>query len=245
MKVPYLEVFVTDLRRPTDGLTAFQHLPPLQTGRLQDSIYNSLRGGIMGGLLAPGSHLRQVELANHFGTSQAPVREALQRLTQEGLVVTMAHKGSFVAQLSMTEVEEVYSLRAELESWAVRRLVTRLTDQHIAALRQQISDMDRAAEVDDGPAVSEADARFHAVICRGAESTLLLQVWEPMDSRVRGMMSIANALFDKGLATVGPSHYPIVEALERRDTDLAVQRIHEHMQNAWQRIEVSLGADAS
>jgi DNA-binding GntR family transcriptional regulator len=236
---------MTEVRRMGDGVSAFQHLPPLRTGRLQDSIYSSLREGIMGGLLAPGAHLRQVELANHFGTSQAPVREALQRLTQEGLVVTMAHKGSFVAQLSMTEVEEVYSLRAELESWAVRRLIDRLTDAHLAALREQIAAMDRAAAVDDGPSVSEADARFHGIICRGAESTLLLQVWEPMDSRVRGMMSIANALFDKGLTTVGPSHFPIVEALELRDTELAVVRIHEHMQAAWNRIRASLGVDAA
>lgn len=234
---------MVDVRDRYERVGGFDALPPLQAGRLQESIYRSVREAIMGGILAPGSHLRQVELANHFGTSQAPVREALQRLTQEGLVVTIPHKGSFVAKLSMAEVEEVYSLRAELESWAIRRLIGRITDDHLQALRDAIEAMNEAAARDDGPAVSEADARFHSIICRGAGSNLLLQVWEPIDSRVRGTMAVANALFDDGLAIVGPQHWTIVEALELRDTDLAVARIHAHLESAWNRIRSSVNSE--
>jgi DNA-binding GntR family transcriptional regulator len=236
---------MVDHREQIEQTSGVEQLPPLQPGRLQESIYRSLREAIMSGLLTPGAHLRQVELANHYGTSQAPVREALQRLTQEGLVETYPHRGSFVTQLSMSEVEEVYSLRAELESWAVRRFIRRMVPGDIEALVDAVDAMNDAAAVDDGLAFSEADARFHRLICQGASSTLLLQVWEPMDSRVRGMMSIANALFDAGLEFVASTHYPIIDALERRDEDLAVERVHEHLQRAWNRIQQRLEEDAA
>ncbi len=211
-------------------------LPPVREGGLQEAIYTTLREAITSGTLAPGERLRQLDLARQFGTSQAPVREALQRLTQEGLAVSLPNRGTAVARLSVDEIEEVYVLRAELESLAVRRFIQHATRTDLQKLRRAVKAMQTASRREDQVSFVEADARFHRIICEGSGSALLLQLWMPVDSRVRGMMSVANALFERGLPFVADMHVPILAAIEERDAARADALIREHMHRVWDEI---------
>src|SRR3954469_17138197 len=89
--------------------------------RLADSIHGQLRATILSGQLAPGEHLREVEIADRFDVSRGPVREALLQLEQEGLVMLRRNRGAVVARMSRADLEEVYSLRLALERLAVAR----------------------------------------------------------------------------------------------------------------------------
>lgn len=213
--------------------TGIRSLPRLRGAGLQEEIYQALRQAILRGALPPGERLRELSLARQFGTSQTPVREALRRLGQEGLVTTFPHRGTFVTRLSPAEVEEVYSLRAELESWAARRFVERAAPADLEALRGHLAAMRAAAARGDPAGVVEADLWFHRALCEGSGSALLVQLWTLIDGRVRGMMPVANLLYAGGLQQVAEIHGPILEALQAGDAAAAEARIRQHMHFVW------------
>ena len=216
---------------------------------LQQRIYSALRSDIVTGKLVPGARLRELDLAAQFGTSQTPVREALRRLAQDGLVMTYPRRGSYVTKLSMGEIEDTYSLRAELESWAVRRFVARAGASDIEQLRRYLDGMRQAAAANSAHAFVRSDIRFHHKICTGSGSELVTQLWSFLDGRVRGMMLVANALVEPGLSYVAELHEPLLRAIEMRDADGAVALVHDHMHHVWDqikgRIEATTGNSVS
>ena len=94
-------------------------------------IVRSLREDILDGVLAPGLQIRQEALAERFGVSRVPVREALRRLEAEGLVTTELHKGAFVSSRSLDEVEEMLDIRIALELRALKLAIPNLSREHL------------------------------------------------------------------------------------------------------------------
>src|SRR6266545_705138 len=107
----------------------------------QDLVLSSMREAILTAALPPGTRLRQEKLAELFGTSRIPVREALRALEYEGLVSSMPRRGFSVTQLDADDIEEVYDLRILLESHAVRLAVPLITDEDLRLLEQLYGDM--------------------------------------------------------------------------------------------------------
>lgn len=121
----------------------------------QDLVLTSLREAILAGVLSPGSRLRQEELADRFGTSRIPVREALRALEYEGLVTSEPNRGFTVTELDADDVEEVYDLRIVLESHAVRVALPLLTEEDIAELDELFATMSNATSPDEQLAARE------------------------------------------------------------------------------------------
>jgi len=114
----------------------------------QELVLSSVRTAILAGILGPGARLRQEELAEVFGTSRIPVREALRALEYEGLVTSEPHRGFTVTSLDADEVQEVYELRILLESEAVRIALPLLTDEDLEQLEGLFAEMQAATEPD-------------------------------------------------------------------------------------------------
>jgi DNA-binding GntR family transcriptional regulator len=121
----------------------------------QDVVLASVRKAILSGVLGPGARLRQEELADVFGTSRIPVREALRALEYEGLVTSVPHRGFTVTALDADDVEEVYDLRILLESEAVRLALPLLTDDDLDDLEKLFRAMQDAGVPDDQLAARE------------------------------------------------------------------------------------------
>jgi DNA-binding GntR family transcriptional regulator len=119
------------------------------TGTAQGAILASLRSAILSGALEPGVRLRQVELAQLFGTSRIPVREALRDLEYEGLVASEPHRGFTVAALDADDVEEIYQLRIVLEGHAVRLALPVLADDDLEDLERLFEAMEHATAARD------------------------------------------------------------------------------------------------
>lgn len=205
---------------------------PLSLSSRQQEVYARLRAAILSGALAPGARLTELDLARQFGTSQAPIREALRRLEQEGLVRAFPRRGTYVTRLTAPEIEEVYSLRAELEAYAVRRYIERADRDALALPRRLLAELRDAAARDDQAALVEADLRFHRALCDGAGNDLLGQVWSLIDGRVRGMMAVGD-LLSGDLRRIAELHLPLVAAIEARDTTRAEALIREHLRTIW------------
>ncbi|MBO1073850.1 GntR family transcriptional regulator [Roseomonas marmotae] len=137
--------------------------------------YHIIRQRIMDGSFPPGSPLRETLLASEIGVSRTPIRDALRRLLADGLVDSTRNYGTFVAEISQEDVQEVWQLRAMLEGFAARRAALRITEEELAELRR-LAD---AMEALDGPderriaRFATLNTEFHAVMIRAARSRRL------------------------------------------------------------------------
>ena len=162
------------------------------TERLRDSIVN--------GSLEPGSQLSEVELATRFGVSRGPVREALQRLIQEGLVRSEPHRGVFVPVLSDDDVRDIYLARDALETSAVRRIIdTSRGEQAASELDQSVKLMAEAEAAEDWEAVGRHDLDFHTTLVAATGSERLQRMFSTVISETRlclGVLTAADARTD-------------------------------------------------
>jgi DNA-binding GntR family transcriptional regulator len=196
---------------------------------LQGEIHDVLRDAILAGSLPPGARLLQAPLAEHFGTSQTPVREALRRLIQEKLIEYVPRRGAFVREPERTEVEDVYSLRAELEVWAAHRFPLRATGRQRAELRHHLRTLTKAAAADDYQRFVDADMALHQTICEGSGSELLVEIWTAMDNRIRGLRTSIRRATTRRYPELAIEHREIVEGLLRGDVPAAERALRTHL----------------
>jgi DNA-binding GntR family transcriptional regulator len=136
--------------------------------------YEAIRRGILAGDWPGGQHLGAADLAHQLGISRTPVREALRRLAAEGLIEAFANRGAFVAEISAGDIDEVFEIRALLESHAAARAATRLAEADIAALAASTECMEAAAgPVRDLALLTRANEAFHAAIIAAAANRRL------------------------------------------------------------------------
>src|SRR5262249_17318576 len=134
---------------------------PIGQQTLRESVTDSVRQAILGGTLRPGSQINQVEVAGKLRVSRGPLREALRQLEEEGLVLNLPNKGTFVTEITTADIEEVYGIRALLESFAVRCAVERATEDELGELSAIVNEMHEAAEAADMARLRTLDLQFH------------------------------------------------------------------------------------
>lgn len=186
-----------------------------------------LRANIVNGTLAPGSQLSEVELASTFGVSRGPVREALQRLIQEGLVHSEPHRGVFVPVLSDDDVTDIYLARDALESSAVRHIIASGKSSGAAdQLDRLVKLMEEAENADDWEAVGQYDLEFHTSLVSSSRSERLQRMFSTVISETRlclGVLTAAEARHD-----LVEEHRRIASMIRdgRTDQALSVLKIH-------------------
>lgn len=157
--------------------------PDVRFRTKQEYVYQSLRGAIMRGELTPGQRLVIDEIARRLQVSAIPIREALQALQAEGLVVSSPHVGAAVASISQDEVHEVFAIMEGLETVAVREAAARLTAEHGELLRAIVADMDQAVERRDYERWAELNGALHRAIGEIAAMPLLREMTDRALSR--------------------------------------------------------------
>jgi len=139
----------------------------------QELIYEELLDGIMTGRYKPGERLDIEAIAQRVGASRTPIREAIRRLESEGLVTSVPHRGTLVAQLSVQEVAELYHIRAVLEGLAARLAAQSLTRHEADLLRDVCGRMSQEEVASDDEAFLRMNREFHEVINEAAKAPLL------------------------------------------------------------------------
>jgi DNA-binding GntR family transcriptional regulator len=185
----------------------------------QDLVLSSLREAILTAALPPGARLRQEKLAEVFGTSRIPVREALRALEYEGLVTSMPRRGFTVTELDADDIEEVYDLRILLESHAVRLAVPLITDEDLQILEELYAQMVAAVSGDEQLAARE---RFYTRLFGiTGRPRLVAQI-----SRLR--QEIARSLRWPTLQHAPEHHERFLEAIKAGDADGAAAQLASH-----------------
>lgn len=204
---------------------------------LADGVAAALRTAIQRRDLPPGARLVERRLAAELGVSHIPVREAIARLVEEGLVAREPRRGARVAELSPARLEEISSLRVVLEGFVMRRVVERWSPRAAARLRELAAEMVAAAERGDVLALYDLDGRFHETLWLLAEHGLLVEVVAQMRGRIGGFLLAATSALDAdGLVAHAQTHVALVDVLERGDGAVAAEAMERHIAAARDRI---------
>lgn len=192
-------------------------------------VLERLRDEIAAGVVVPGSALRQAEIADRYGVSATPVREALRLLEAEGTISYAPHRGATVRELSPTRTQDVYLLRAEIEGLATAIAAERMADSDITAIQALQTELREAAGHTDGPGLAILNRRLHfAIFAAGSETiaTHATNLWTlfPPHVTIWSDAGAAEALMD--------DHDGILEAMQARDPALARERAAAHIFHA-------------
>ncbi len=195
---------------------------------LRDVIKERIVERILDGTYLPGSRIVESQLAQEFGTSQAPVREALRDLEGMRFIESQPHVGARVRAVTSEELGQIYPVRAALEEVAGREAAVRMTDEILAALADELQAMRSAAEAGEVHEQLVHDARFHEIIVEASGNQVLLEVWRSLRVEARTLVSVIKA--DSNLRMIAEMHRPVLSALQSRDPDLAGKEMRAHIE---------------
>ena len=198
--------------------------------------YERLKTSILTADFKPGRHLVISKLAKEMGISAIPIREAITRLTAEGLVTQTPHIGAMVAPFNFMELKENYLIRAELEGLATQYATEHLTKQDFENLEKNIERMRRLIAKKEFKKIRAVNQEFHKIIYNACPYKKLLKIiselWDHID-RLRSLFALVPARAKASLE----EHIKIVDALKRRDAHLAQTLIEENTLLALKSLE--------
>lgn len=205
-------------------------ISPFRASNKRQAIQEALQRLIVIGRLAPGTPQVETQLAAEFGSSQAPVREALMKLQESGLVMRNGYRGTVVSATSSAEVGEMVAVRLRLETAGVRRAVTGYDAELRGRLVELIAAMERAADRQDLFALTESDRAFHLAIFERAEMPSLEPILTRCFLHVH-RAALANPARARPMLQSARRHWTVVEALDTGAAELAAAALAEHIGN--------------
>jgi DNA-binding GntR family transcriptional regulator len=205
-----------------------ESLPP-QARTLADAIYQQLREDILHGYLRPNALLVEAELADRLQASRTPVREALQRLAKDGLVVSKSRRWIVIEQ-TIKDIRDIYDVRMALEGYAARLATERATDDEIDALFKALYSRGKA-----GPGASDfvtSNELFHQLIVGAADNNLLSMATE-QSKHFYFNTQVAHLYAPEELAISHQQHESLAEAIRDRDGDAAERITRAHIGHSF------------
>lgn len=196
-------------------------------------IYNLLKSNIISGKLKPNERILELELAEKFNSSQSPVREALRRLQEQGLVNSEKYTGTFVAPISPDEMQELFELRSVLEKHAVKNAMYLMKREDKDQLKEIVSNMMKAAQKDNLLEVIECDMKFHQFLIDLSGKRTLTQIWSFIDAHVRRFLVISHPAVFKDLYEVVSKHQILLEKINSNDIKEVELAFEQHSLLSW------------
>jgi DNA-binding GntR family transcriptional regulator len=211
-----------------DSGTASQEAGAEARQPLATVVADWIRKEIIEGRLRPGDRIRQEAVAKECGTSRIPVREALNRLQDEGLISLTSHVGARVATLDAAELEEIYLLRERLEPLALAKSIPNLKSAEVEGLWPLIEEMEAEANGEDPSHWVEIDRKFHLATYAGASMPYLLELITGFWNRTQQYRRAYTRL-PESFRIAHMEHRLLMEAIERKDTVGAEQVSRTHI----------------
>ena len=205
----------------------------LKTSQLNEQVYALLKAAIMRGSLRPGQRLSVGGLAKRFGVSATPVREALQRLSIDGLVEVSPRRGTNVSEFTRRNVQETFHTRRIIECAAAAKVasVSEETLQHMRAIAQEFRALRQGDAFSDYRQYIAADSEFHHDIVGLLQSSQLSEFYDRLRWAEQLVRGLAQSNYQRAEVTVA-EHESILRAFQARDADDACAAILRHLKNA-------------
>lgn len=206
---------------------------------LTEQITIELRRRILNGQLAEGTTLRQERLATEFGVSRIPLREAIRHLESEGLVVSELHKGSIVSSLSLGELQELFGIRMQLETWLFAAAIPRMTQSDFDQAEALIDEASKTGDVSNW---GELNWRFHEVLYRASGSRVALRLLRSVHDNAARYVNLQLVVVqdvDRELS----DHHAMLAYARLRDVERGVEMLRRHIARVSRNLTISLSPD--
>ena len=187
---------------------------------LREKILEHIRDAIISGSLKAGSRVSEPELADRYGISRTPIREAFRQLESEGYLTVIPRRGAVVSEFSQKDVEEFYAIKSILEGYAARQACQKLTDKELDKLQANNDRLSELAELNDFKTFFKVHNDFHEMFIKAADNEKLRELITSVVTRFQRLRFTSLSLPGR-MRIVVQEHGKIIEAFRRRDAETA------------------------
>ena len=198
---------------------------------LREVVCESLREAIRSGTLKPGERLMEIQLAEQLGVSRTPVREAIRKLELEGYVIMMPRRGTYVANMSMSDISDIFEIRSALESLSNGLAAKRITPDELEHLQNLLVMLKPYVEQMDMEKIVELDIEFHDLLYHASRNKRLVGIISNLRDQLTRFRTLSMSYPGRLEATM-EEHKSIVDAIAAGDSEAARQAAEKHMENS-------------
>lgn len=207
---------------------------------LREAVCNAIRDAINNGVLKPGDRLMEIQLAEELGISRTPVREAIRKLEMEGFVVMIPRRGTYVTDISLKDVTEIYEIRISLDMLAASLAAERINDDELEEMDRQLLLTSKYNIDTEMEKIVACDSVFHDVLYRAARNERLVSIINNLRDQLTNMRGRTMAQPGR-LAETLTEHRTLLDAIASRDPEAAAAAARSHIENAERTLMESLG----
>ena len=215
---------------------AAQPLARVQKSTFRAHIADALKGAILDGDIPPGTQVTEASLAEQFGVSRGPLREAMRQLIDEGLLVTVPYTGTRIVDLSVKDIREIYSMRVTLEIFAFEQMWDRRDEAFRKELQDRHARLTNAIDAQDDRASIHAELQLHGFVYEATKHSILLKTWDS----IKGRLQLYWAAHHRAHGIRGPrrdGHDSYVATALGDDLDALRAEIRSHMARGGEQTE--------
>ncbi|MGR4064307.1 MAG: GntR family transcriptional regulator [Vulcanimicrobiaceae bacterium] len=205
--------------------------PPARSSTT-DRVAESLRGRIADGDLAPGQRIIELDVSHDLGVSRSPIREALLRLVEEGLVTILPYRGAIVSPLRRERLVELLEFRLVMERFAIERMIERADDFTIANVRERVRAIGGALLAGNLRDAVEADLETHRAIIGSSGNELVKKSYEGLLAQFRRYIRLTSSHYER-VGDLADEHEAILEAISKRDVATARALMEAHITHGF------------
>ncbi len=214
----------------------------LKSPSLEEMVYSRLEEEILSGELVSGSALGEIALAKRLGVSRTPIRSAIHRLAEEGLVEVVPNKGATVIGINTADLIDIYRIRKKLEGLASSLAAERITEEELDKLIETVELAEFYINKNDTEHIRELDTVFHSVIYKASGSRFLSHTLSELHRKIKSYRKRSLAVPGR-LAKTAEEHREILEAIRARNAEMADKLTSLHVQRALENMLSSIGCD--
>ena len=196
---------------------------------LREVVSETLRQAIKDGVLKPGERLMEIQLADEL--SRTPIREAIRKLELEGFVVMVPRRGTYVADISLKDIAQVFEIRSALEELAAGLAAERITPDELEYLERILVEINEYIDNDEFDKIVDADVRFHDVLYHASRNQRLVDILNNLREQMLRFRSISMH-YPGRLAATWEEHRQMVENIADHNSAMARKVAKKHMENS-------------
>ena len=212
------------------------HLEPIEINSyrpLRELVCENIRQAIIDGTFKPGERLMEIQMADEMGVSRTPVREAIRRLELEGFVVMIPRRGTYVADISIKDITEIYEVRISLDVLAAGLAAERITDEELETMNGYLREISRYVPSLDIEKIVALDSAFHDVLYKASRNERLCNIIGNLREQLTGIRARSMSYPGRLVDTMN-EHRELLDSIASRDIERAQRAARIHIENAEQ-----------
>lgn len=218
------------------------HLQPIKLDSykpLRELVCENIRQAIIDGTFSSGERLMEIQLADEMGVSRTPVREAIRKLELEGFVVMIPRRGTYVADISIRDITEIYEIRTCLDVLSAGLAAERITDEELEALNRLLVEIGQYIAENNMEKIVEADTAFHDILYQASRNERLRSIINNLREQLTGIRGRSMSYPGRLVETMD-EHRALVDSIAARDVERAQNAARVHIENAEHTLMKSL-----